>query len=244
VQPLGHPGWKLEGFPRLIQITYSKTSTKKDLQEIEYRTTPTKPPSVGFVIKFRLPKSADAQKWISRFVLIGPPSSPAAMDYRQTAMRNFADSIFTEELSALSMDARLRLLELANGTAKGIGIRREVYKGNPYLSVALEDGPRYNTIQLNEPKRVAREVSERLLGVMKAFGASLPDIPEIRGVAVHTKTTHDNFVNHSEAGIDDIHIYAPAETIAKFAANDITSQQFIDSCVVIVNDNRVQVSLQ
>jgi hypothetical protein len=35
----------------------------------------------------------------------------------------------------------------------------------------------------------------------------------------------------------------PREVVQKFAHAEITSQQLIDACVVLVNDNRVQVPL-
>lgn len=38
-------------------------------------------------------------------------------------------------------------------------------------------------------------------------------------------------------------IYAPSEATKKFADADTTNQQFIDSCVVLANGNRIQVPL-
>ena len=104
----------------------------------------------------------------------------------------------------------------------------------------------YNTIQMDESARVARTVNDRVLKVLKASLAPLADLGEsaVSGVRVDTKILSRNFVDRgAEPSIDAVQIYAPRELVRKFADADITSQQLIDGCVVLVNDNRVQVLL-
>jgi hypothetical protein len=43
--------------------------------------------------------------------------------------------------------------------------------------------------------------------------------------------------------IDSLEIYAPLSLIRKFSESEITSQQLIDGSVVLVNSNRIQLSL-
>ena len=43
--------------------------------------------------------------------------------------------------------------------------------------------------------------------------------------------------------VEFVKIYAPSDMIRKFAAQDITSQQFIDGCFVILDGNRISVPL-
>jgi hypothetical protein len=45
------------------------------------------------------------------------------------------------------------------------------------------------------------------------------------------------------ANSDSLQVYAPLTAIKLFSSADITSQQFVDQCVVILNSNRIQVLL-
>jgi hypothetical protein len=54
---------------------------------------------------------------------------------------------------------------------------------------------------------------------------------------------HYNFVTRSGLGGDAVEVYAPAEAIAKFVANDITDQAFLDLCIVLMNNVRTRVVL-
>jgi hypothetical protein len=65
-------------------------------------------------------------------------------------------------------------------------------------------------------------------------------------VKIDTEITHRDFLTPFNAEItesDKVSIYAPSELIVKFGNADITNQQFIDGCIVIVDGNRVQVNL-
>jgi hypothetical protein len=65
----------------------------------------------------------------------------------------------------------------------------------------------------------------------------------VEGVKISEKILYRNFVSETAAKSDTLQVYAPLGAIKQFSSADITSQQFVDQCIVIVNDNRVQVSL-
>jgi hypothetical protein len=66
----------------------------------------------------------------------------------------------------------------------------------------------------------------------------------LHGVKMTVEIDHADFLNKRESGgTDRIEIYAPLDLVRRFAADDITSQQLIDGCVVLVDGNRISVNL-
>lgn len=74
---------------------------------------------------------------------------------------------------------------------------------------------------------------------------TLAGVSGIDGFKIKLRIGHKNFVTEQYLNpyYDDLHIYASNEVIKKFAEDDITSQQFINESIVLVNGNRVDVSL-
>ena len=87
-------------------------------------------------------------------------------------------------------------------------------------------------------------LNENLLKTLKAFAEPVKDVTSLYGLKLEFVIPHKSFLEESAAPATyAVQLYAPADLIGKFAAADITNQQFGDGCVVIVDDNRVQVSL-
>ncbi len=63
------------------------------------------------------------------------------------------------------------------------------------------------------------------------------------GVKIGEKILYRDFVSETAVKTDNLQLYAPLQAIKQFSAADITNQQFVDQCIVVVNDNRVQVLL-
>jgi hypothetical protein len=112
----------------------------------------------------------------------------------------------------------------------------------PSRSVAdLRSGTVYNTIKLNESARVATVVNLRL-NLIKSFAVIAGDAG-LEGVKISEQILYRNFLSETRRKADTLELYAPLKLIKQFADADITNQQFIDQCIVILNSNRVQVSL-
>lgn len=127
-----------------------------------------------------------------------------------------------------------------------IGFLSEQYKGKTYLSVMLGvNGDIYNSLRLNRSARVAKVLNDRLLDQIKKFGKFVPvDNQILFGLKIEDSIDYKDFTKDAEPfQTDKLQLYIPSESIKKFADNDITSQQFIDACTVLVNDNRIQVNL-
>jgi hypothetical protein len=167
-------------------------------------------------------------------------------DYLKETYKLLGDKFFGgTPLAGLSEEKKLLLCTYANITAKGITMGSEVYKDNLYLLIDL--GPSsavYNELKLNQVQRVALVLNERLLTVLKDFTVPVKDEMNIFGLKLEFAIPHRSFANeNAEPALDKLEIYAPIDLILQFAEADITSQQFIDGCTVIVEGNRISVPL-
>jgi len=239
--PNSLPDWRTAGFPILTDFVFEKIGKVKEMTEAEYRNS-------AVNLKFRIPPHLDAAAVVREFLILGGRSSSETLMYRDEAMRRIADHVFQAELATVSAEQRLALLNLASSSAGTIGVRgvaRETYKERAYFAVDLNgDGLMYNTLQLGESQRVARVMNERLFGILKAFGAALKASPDLYGIKLRVEIEHADFLNKlGTLSTDKVDVYAPSDLIRKFAEADITNQDFIDGCIVIVDGNRVKVVL-
>ena len=135
------------------------------------------------------------------------------------------------------------MIKGANYDLKAIG--SETYKGKFYMVFRALGSEVYNTIQLNQPARAARAIEKDVLATMRMAYKTLAGVTGVEGFKIELKVGHKNFVTEQYLNpyYDDLQIYATNEVIKKFAEDDITSQQFINESIVLVNGNRVDVSL-
>ncbi len=117
-----------------------------------------------------------------------------------------------------------------------------------YLVVDLaRDEVVYNDAKLSAGQRLATALNDRLLTLLKSFARHVERVPEVEGLKLELTIYHRNFVTDvrtpGPTEEDRLELYAPADLIRKFAAQDITSQELVDGCIVIVNGNRVKVDL-
>lgn len=227
----GDPSWRLRGFPPLIEIKVAKAKP----QEVELKTVS------GASIKLLFPKG-DAETLFPRVV-----SSKAELDgYRAETYKLLGDKFFNDTpLATLPEDRKSALVLFAHLTAKGTTMGTITYKDNVYFRVDVgTDDNVYNELKLNQSQRVSRVLTERLLTLLKAFAAPVAGVKEVYGLKIEMGIPHKSFADqYASASVDKLELYAPSELIKTFSDADITSQQFIDGCVVIVEGNRVSVAL-
>jgi hypothetical protein len=120
----------------------------------------------------------------------------------------------------------------------------EIYKDKSYLSVDLGAGDYvYNTLQMNQTERVARRMADAI-GSVKSLYRAVGTCPEgVHGIKVTFLASYKNFLREYERGADNVQAYFPCELIAKFQEADITSQALVTGSVVIVDGDRIEVSL-
>jgi hypothetical protein len=240
--------WEQGDIPYLQEFHLEKTEEcgrmrydckLKGFRQVELRT-----PAVWLKLRFA-PDVANVDGAFRDLVSLGSESDFENSDYFKTKI--FAaqvPKVFAGPLTDLPEPTKLQLflLGLHNGAEQ---LSSETYKGKVYLVVKMGEGSDiYNSIRLNQSARAGKLVNEKLLDLLKKFGSTLPDNGNLYGIKLEQQVPFKDFTRESDPiSYDQLHIYAPSEFIRKFGDADITNQQFIDGCSVLLNSNRIQVNL-
>jgi hypothetical protein len=237
---LSQPGWRESGFPYCGDFKLTKITKYKPLYKLRYTIVELRNPTI--YLKLRFPPGTDLRTEFQRVVAPGDwQSFKGSKDFRENVLAPQGAGIFTGQLGGLPEPIKLSLFGIVCSGQGTLGI--VAFKGRTYLAVTLgDDGIVYNTLQLNQSARVAKVINDRLLDDIKAF-QDVAGLVGIDGVEFAVRIYFRNFVNESVATFDTLELYVPLALARKFADADITSQQLMDGSVVILNGNRVQVSL-
>jgi hypothetical protein len=241
VDVLQKSDWETRGFPYcgefiLTKITEMRPFGKLRYTEVELRNN-------GIYVKLRF--SADDHDLNAEFQKVATVGEwqqfEKSEEFRKNIFASQSSKIFTGSLANISDGLKLPLLHMVcsgQNTFKG-----ETYKEKTYFSVTLgPSGVEYNSLKLNASARVSTVINERMLNMVKTF----KDVAREAGIDGLKLTAHidyRDFVSEVISHTDDLEIYLPLDLCAKFASADITSQQLIDGSIVILNGNRIQVSL-
>ena len=238
----GNANWISAGFPLLLPVKVQKVDRKPEYLEVELKQV-----KGLHTFKLRFPPSvADIAGAFNAVASQGAPDAPPSVDFRQQAYKALAHQMFVGELEHIPVDNQIKLVEFADLTAHGTTIASEHYKDHLYMVVKMDgDGNTYNDLRFNQSTLVAHVVNEELLTILKAFASQVKSVPAIQGLKIDTQISHHSFAEGEFAPSKHSHLelYAPADAIQKFANADITSQQLIDACVVVLDDNRIEVPL-
>jgi hypothetical protein len=237
----GKADWRLAAFPPLTEYKVKKIKTKATAGGMPSGPAEVELEGPFLKLKLSFPKGDTARL----FPLIFADESDMEA-YREETYRLLASKFFDgTPLAALTEEQKRALCRFADVTAKGTKMGAVTYKDNLYLLVDLgSDTNVYNDLKLNQAQRVAYVINERLLTVLKAFAMPVKDTKEVYGLKLEMVIPHRSFLRETAIPeLDRLEIYAPAELVRKFSDADITSQQFIDGCVVIVENNRISVPL-
>ncbi len=251
----GHTDWDTCCFPSLQEFTVDKVGKKRD-KNIEYTEIEMINPTIGLrgvdrlhsatlVVKLRFMPPITTAQTFKQLTAIGKYDSPEMQAYLDRLYDSIGKQFFKGPLIDLEDKKKRTLLRFVHMTARSTRISDETYKGNLYMVIDLNtDDIVYNDLKLNQVARVATILNERLLNTLKAFAESVKDVVELQGLKMEMQIPHKSFLETSAIPqIDKLELYAPVDLIRKFAEADITNQQFIDGCTVIVNTNRIQVPL-
>jgi hypothetical protein len=237
---LGQPGWRASGFPYCGDFTLTKITEFKPLYKLRYTIVELR--NAAVYLKLRFPPGADLKNDFQKVVAPGDwQSFQRSKDFHDNVLAPQGQGIFTGQLAGLPEPIKLSLFGMVCSGQGTLGT--VAFKGNTYLSVTLgDDGTVYNTIQLNQSARIAKVINDRLLDDIKAF-QGVASLVGIEGVQFTARIYFRNFVSETVATFDKLELYVPLGLASKFADLDITSQQLMDGSVIILNGNRVQVSL-
>lgn len=122
--------------------------------------------------------------------------------------------------------------------------KTESFRGEDYIGVLVSRGVDvYNSLRLDQPGRVRHLLNDRLLTLIKEF-AQAAEGASTYGLLISLKIPYRNLVADDQGvQYDTLRLYLPMAEIKRFADYEITSQDLLDASVVIVNDNRIAVTL-
>ena len=238
---LDQPGWRRRGDPYCGDFTLTKITEYEPLGKLRYTVVELR--NATLYLNLRFPPGADIKTDFQKVVIPGDwQSFQSSKDFHDNVFAPEARGIFAGQLSGLPEPMKLSLFVTACSCRGNLGTM--MFKGNTYLAVALDDdGVVYDSIHLNQSARIAKVINDRLLGDIRAF-QGVANLGGIDGVEFTVRIYFKNFTNETLRASDSLEIYVPLGLASKFANEDITSQQLMDGSVLILNGNRLHVSLK
>lgn len=235
----GFPDWQNIGWAAQDYLKLTKAERKKGYFQVELEH------ANGNHLKLRfMPSVTDINAALEKLVFPGTLEQFKASDYYQKDLANrFLPKMFTGPLAGIAFDKQLKMLEALNYSLDAIG--SDTYKGKFYLKLRMpEDDLVYNSNQVNQPGRVARVLQRGLLTLLKGLQQMyLAGVAGIEGIKLEHGILYRNFGTDESTQTETMVLYATVEQLTKFAENDITNQQLVDSSIILVNGDRVAISL-
>ncbi|MGO9087912.1 MAG: hypothetical protein ACLP6G_04360 [Terriglobales bacterium] len=231
--------WESAGLPYFGEFVVTKVFEFKPFYKLKYTDVELRNSSTW--VKLRFQPGSDIARGFQALTFTGTWSKFEASDYfKNVVFGTVAARIFTGPFAKIPDPTKLALLRIA-GTGLAT-VTSETYKDKVYVGFTFPlSGTVYNSIKLNEGARAATVINSRL-AMLKSLAILVGDAG-VDGVKISENILYRNFVSETVAKTDNLQYYAPLPAISQFSSADITSQQFVDQCVVILNDNRIQVSL-
>ena len=99
-----------------------------------------------------------------------------------------------------------------------------------------------NDAKASQLARVTRVLNDRLLTVFKAFAEPSEGATPISGLKVEIALPRYTG-STSVAEMDRLQVYASVGDIRRYANGKLTNQQFVETCAVMFDGNRISVPL-
>lgn len=230
----GNAGWAGKAVPDFREMTVKRAGPGKSGYEVELADR------FQTVIFSFADEAAAARAMPQLTIASGDTAAIAA--WKETVKAAMAQNVFSGSLARIPAPAQSALMAL-EASHLGHIAGGESFKERDYLVLNTgESEHAYNTIQMNRLQR-AGAVAPELLTALKAVHHALGGCDAIYGVKVQTTIPYRNFVTNGDEGRDTIAIYAPCASIAKYSAADISAQALLADSIVMLNGDRVDVTL-
>jgi len=212
-----------------------------------------RPPGVEYDENFRFQIRTSCTDWTTSMDEIVDLTSKSLDEYGVAVAERLApyyqwqaDHVFVGDLGDVDRDLQIEMISVAHSFEPMTGFFSEVFRDRPYVGIDLgSSGVVYNTNQVNQNQRVAREITSRVFPLLKELA---PIIRDAGGFDINVKLAvgygYQSFLQqYSAPSYDQVSLYLDPNRVILFAEYEITTQALIDAAVVLVNDNRVEVDL-
>lgn len=136
------------------------------------------------------------------------------------------------------------MLRFAHLEAEADTLAISSYRDDSYISLSLGVyGSIFNSLQLNQNARIARVLIEDLLLMIKRFGELSARLGLDEDLKISLQVPYKSFLDeYATPELESVELYIPGAT-SDFSRDAITSQELVDSSVILVNEVRVSVPL-
>jgi len=231
----GSREWRSKWFPSALPVKVTKVNRKLSYTDVELREDgPT-----GRTVRLRFAFAGDTNAAFEGLVI-----DAAERDaYLKRAYGDLARNMLAGTLAKLPMPAQIEMMRFAEASGSGTRLREENLSGGVYMVVDLG---RYagetNDAKPNRTARVARVINDRLLTVFKAFAQPSEGAVPISGLKLEIALPRYSG-STSVAEMDRLQVYASVGDIRRYANGKLTNQQFVETCAVMFDGNRISVPL-
>jgi hypothetical protein len=238
---LDTPDWQTGGFPYCGEFTVTKVFEFRPLYKLRYTDIELRNSAIYLKLRFS-PEIKDMNAEFQKLTARGDWHAFESSDeFRKTVFATQNSRIFIGPLAQLSDSLKMALMRTVCDGQNTFDV--ETFKSRSYFAVSLaNDGTVYNSLRLDESARVRRTINEQLLHRIKLF-RGVAQQTGIDGLKFTTNIAYRDFANETVARTDEMEVYIPLDLSMKFADADITSQQLLDGSIVLLNGNRIQVTL-
>lgn len=231
----GESNWRDEGWAWMQEFKLKKVWRDNKKTIVEMRT-----PTANIKLYFAQ-EITDVNRAFKELVFVGDLNQFKASDYYKTEIMNhFLPRIFKDRLAAIPLETQMKLLEGVGYDCQAID--GEDFKNSYYLVLRGAETVVYDSNQVNQPERTARTM-EKLINLGISRMADVIDTPGVNGLKIETKVFFTETQNTADAQSENLSAYLTFDNLKQFKEADITNQQLVDKSFILVNGNRVQVSL-
>lgn len=162
--------------------------------------------------------------------------------------REFASSIADFQLKAkiLNFIDLIILRGIVNASFLELySINLSPFKGNSYLQFKFNNTNIYNSSKLNNydiGKRIFDDLIRKLLSPLNEH---ISDSNLFYGYDINLVTHTKSFIeDYESASPIEYRFFIPIEIVSKYKNKDITGQQVLDSSIILMDDERIELKLQ
>lgn len=241
--------WASRGLPELIEYTIREINLKKGKPSEVYLVSTVDLPAVGTKYEaYRFPKQIkltiapdlDPQATLDAILFKGSSADFLKSDYVAGVLERFLPSKFVGPLSSIPPPAQRKLMIWAE--LKPELIASETLRDKAYLSVDMSQTVAYNTIQVNQAERAARQAEYAIKKLKEVFEiVGRPD--GIEGIVATAKIVSYDFVRKDDRNLEKFEMYVPFDLLTRFSNLDITNQDLVDGSILLLDGSRIKVNL-
>jgi hypothetical protein len=231
----GSREWRSKWFPSALPVKVIKVNKKPSYTDVELREDG----ATGRTVKLRFAFAGDTNAAFEALVI----DAAEREAYLKRAYADLAPNMLSGTLANLPMPAQIEIMRFAETAGSGPRLREENLSGDVYMVMDLG---RYagepNGAKPNGTASVARVINNRLLTVFKAFARPSEGAAPISGLKLEIALPRSS-ASTSVAETDRLQVSASVGDIRRYANGELTNQQFVETCAVMFDGNRISVPL-